>query len=146
MEPSRLVKLARILALLSIVILPLNGVLVTYHGDRQDLELRMNLLSGLMVVQIASGLAASCIGILLWMRREPTKQIPTWRSGYGWSLLGFASAALAFPSWLIGILWMGVSSGGGASGRPLRVRGRQIHARLQVVSDWTRGHCRMRRD
>lgn len=61
------------------------------------------------------------------------------QGGVGPLLLGLLSALGAPSGWLLGILASGLSGMGGAWGRPLRIRGRQLHPNLREGADWTRG-------
>jgi hypothetical protein len=60
--------------------------------------------------------------------------------GSGSSLIGAVLLALGAPiGWLLGSVAIALDGMGGAWGRPLRIRGRQLHPELREGSDWTRG-------
>ncbi len=80
-------------------------------------------------VQFATG-AAAVVTTVLARRRD----------GRIVSAIVGGCAALGAPvGWFLGALMVGLSAGGGAWGRPLRIRGRQLHPELKEGSDWTRG-------
>ena len=55
-------------------------------------------------------------------------------------LVAIASTLGAPSGWFLGVLASGLSGfSGGAWGRPLRIRGRQLHPNLRDGADWTRG-------
>jgi hypothetical protein len=65
------------------------------------------------------------------------------RGGVGLASLGVFGALVTLAGWgfggLVGLLAGGGIGFGGAWGRPLRARGRQIHPELRLGTDWTRG-------
>ncbi len=52
------------------------------------------------------------------------------------ALLGGLGTVVA---WMAGVLAFGLGASGGAWGRPLRLRGRQLHPELRIGANWTRG-------
>lgn len=67
------------------------------------------------------------------------KSLAAKQGGVGPLLIGLLSTLGAPSGWFLGILASGLSGMGGAWGRPLRIRGRQLHPNLCEGSDWTRG-------
>jgi len=67
------------------------------------------------------------------------KSLAAKQGGLGPLLLGLLSTLGAPSGWFLGILASGLAGMGGAWGRPLRVRGRQLHPNLREGTDWTRG-------
>jgi hypothetical protein len=62
------------------------------------------------------------------------------RGGVGLALGGVLAWIMGTAGWFMGLALMSIGSGmGGAWGRPLRVRGRQLHPELSHGDDWTRG-------
>jgi hypothetical protein len=84
----------------------------------------------LALVQLGFAVAAIVMGILALRAKQ---------GGLGPLLLGVLSMLGAPLGWFGGILSVGLSGMGGAWGRPLRVRGRQLHPHLREGADWTRG-------
>lgn len=62
----------------------------------------------------------------------------TWRR-WVWAGFGLFTSLGTLLAWLAGTLAFGMGAGGGAWGRPLRLRGRQRHPELRLGSNWTRG-------
>ncbi len=56
----------------------------------------------------------------------------------GWRIVGLFSAVAGGVELCFSLLFLALAAGGGW-GRPLRIRGRQIHPELRGGSDWTRG-------
>lgn len=67
------------------------------------------------------------------------KSLRAKQGGVGPLLIGLLSSLGAPSGWFLGILASGLSGMGGAWGRPLRIRGRQLHPNLREGTDWTRG-------
>ena len=86
--------------------------------------------TGLALAQFGFAVAAIVTGILALRGKQ---------GGLGPLLLGILSMLGAPLGWFGGILAIGLSGLGGAWGRPLRVRGRQLHPNLRDGADWTRG-------
>jgi len=61
------------------------------------------------------------------------------RARWGFGLLGALGAFATFAGWIGGLVVAGFARGGGAWGRPLRARGRQLHPELTLGTDWARG-------
>ena len=112
------------LMVLAILIVPLNFWVFTRRLS--------DLFTVLALVQFAAGVGALVLGIMEAKAR------------------GGASLARGFIGFVVGLggplaLWLIEAfkdfnpAGGGAWGRPLRLRGRILHPRLRAGSDWTRG-------
>jgi len=81
----------------------------------------------LSAVQLVLGLIALGVGLA---RRT--------RTGLGAALSGLLLACVGGVGGFFGVLGA-LFAGGGAWGRPLRIRGRQLHPELRAGSDWTAG-------
>lgn len=86
--------------------------------------------TGLALVQFGFAIAAIVVAIMALRGKQ---------GGIGPLLLGLLSMFGAPLGWFGGILAIGLSGLGGAWGRPLRIRGRQLHPNLREGADWTRG-------
>lgn len=86
--------------------------------------------TALAMAQFGFAVAAIVMGIMALRSKQ---------GGVGPLLMGILSMLGAPLGWFGGILAVGLSGLGGAWGRPLRVRGRQLHPNLREGSDWTRG-------
>lgn len=62
----------------------------------------------------------------------------SWRRP-AWAGFGLFTSLGTLLAWLAGTLAFGLGAGGGAWGRPLRLRGWQRHPELRLGSNWTRG-------
>lgn len=82
------------------------------------------------IAQFGFGVAAFSLAI---------KSLRGKQGGVGPLLFGLLSFLGAPAGWLLGVVASGLGSMGGAWGRPLRIRGRQLHPNLREGSDWTRG-------
>lgn len=64
------------------------------------------------------------------------------RRGFGriaFAVFGVLASLGTVLAWMAGVLAFGLGAGGGAWGRPLRLRGQQRHPELRLGSNWTRG-------
>lgn len=112
------------------------GILVCWFfvmsSDDDTLILGLKLLLVLMVGQVVAGITTI-------MAARNGRRIA--RHGGIWETVLALLGVIAAP--LLGFLGLvaavALSAGGGAWGRPLRVRGRQLHPKLRLGSDWTRG-------
>ena len=67
---------------------------------------------------------------------QPTAHLGSHRAGSRWVVASLGTVV----AWLAGMLAFGMgSAGGGAWGRPLRLRGQQRHPELRLGASWTRG-------
>lgn len=83
-------------------------------------------------VQFCAGVTALFAGIIVHRKSKRGGTLP--------AIFGTLSFLGAGVGWLLGIFVFALGSGmGGAWGRPLRVRGRQLHPELREGSDWTQG-------
>jgi hypothetical protein len=117
------------LAVISLAIIPVNtGIFFGSTAFSGGAAITLVLLSGLLVfAQFGVGLAA-VIASIRAKRLGPAVAGGMAMVGSGLALAGGLAAAA-----------MAMGSGGGAWGRPLRVRGRQLHPELKEGADWTRG-------
>jgi hypothetical protein len=120
------------------VIVPVNTLLyfvwLSSPGGSGDLFM---LWLGLAALQTVAGLAAMIAGIVYTVRRSRAKL--TSGGGILMSVLGFLVSAGGVVGGLLGVVGAALASGGGAWGRPLRIRGRVMHPELRAGEDWTRG-------
>lgn len=118
--------------LLAIGIVPVNfGVCMMMWSKSKD-GMWIVLFSLLALGQFIAGLVALVAGI--------RHKVKYGSGGVPSAILGALAAIGAPLGWFGGIAITALGSGmGGAWGRPLRVRGRQLHPELRVGSDWTRG-------
>jgi hypothetical protein len=93
------------------------------------IEVGLLVFSGLMVLQLVLGIVAIVVGV----RSHRV-------SGHGRApaTVGALAALTAVATWMGGAI-LALFAMGGAWGRPLRVRGRQVHPELRSGSDWTAG-------
>jgi hypothetical protein len=120
-------------ALLALAIIPVNFVVWTLAVGpaREQGGPLLVAFTVLAVVQLASGLVALVAGV--------RARFVTGR-GLGVAAAGLLAALGAVGGWILGIAALVVAAGGGGAwGRPLRIRGRQRHPELREGSDWTRG-------
>ncbi len=114
--------------LISLGIIPMNVVVygLILENHRSEPGLWSALFSFLALGQLVAGIVALVSGIR-------NKRFVS-------ATFGTLSFLGAIAGWLGGfaLLFMGAMAGG-AWGRPLRVRGRQVHPELKAGSDWTRG-------
>jgi hypothetical protein len=119
------------LAVIALVIIPLNfAVLQLATGSSSDADAWLTVFSVLALVQFVLGVIAIMYGVQA--RREDG-------TGTGGIVLGVIATIGAPLGWFVGILGAALGSLGGAWGRPLRIRGKQLHCGLREGSDWTRG-------
>lgn len=108
------------------------GVWLSTLGARDNwLVATYSLFSLLAFVQLVAALSA-----IAETKRAQT-HVP--RVGGSQVLLGVFGIVGAVSGWTIGSVATATALLGGAWGRPLRVRGRQLHPELARGSDWTRG-------
>ena len=122
-------------ALIALVILPINfGVwmLAMTAGRRHETValLLLTLFTVLAVTQLVAGTTAVVVGI---RARRAAGTGGIWPA-----VLGLFAAVGAVAGWASGIVVSMLAIGGGW-GRPLRVRGRQVHPELREGADWTQG-------
>jgi hypothetical protein len=94
-------------------------------------EWSMVLLWVLVSVQAVFALVALLFGLL--------RLCGVGRGGMRARMLGFLAMVGALPPLYIGVLAAAFFGGGGGWGRPLRVRGRQVHPELREGTDWEHG-------
>ena len=105
------------------------GVWVWFADDPRS-DVAPLVFTGLAVLQFALAVA----GIVFSVRALRAKQ------GGGFSLALSIFGVLGAPlGWLAGMAGVALQGMGGAWGRPLRIRGRQLHPNLREGADWTRG-------
>ncbi len=141
--PSRATGFAAGLFLVAVIIVGVNLAIVlsgAMDGKTDAAGLWALLFTLFAVVQMVAGLVAGILFVVAIRRRPP---------GAPMSLLALAGSVAGFllslggpVGWVLGIFVEVAKSGimlGGAWGRPLRVRGRQLHPELREGADWTRG-------
>jgi len=121
-------RVALIAVLIALAIIPMNVVVyvqILEHA-RSEPGMWSALFSFLALGQLVAGLVAAVSGV----RNKRFVSMG----------LGTLAALGAIAGWLGGffLLFAGAMAGG-AWGRPLRIRGRQVHPELKAGSDWTRG-------
>jgi hypothetical protein len=123
--------------LLALSIIPINvGVYWATLNSRLESGLLL-VFTVLCLVQLVAGVVAFVQGIRLVGRSN--------REGHSSGpavlriVLGIFTALAAVGGWVGGALLVVVGSGGGGWGRPLRVKGRQLHPELKEGADWTAG-------
>jgi hypothetical protein len=133
-------RLAMTLMLVALAIIPINtGVFIAAIfavGESSSLTMiGLGSFGLLALAQVVCGVAAVVLGI---RERRETRGA----SGLGPAIGGGVAAAVV-PVGVGAALWtlamLGEALAGGAWGRPLRVRGRQVHPELREGSDWTQG-------
>lgn len=128
---SPLFKIAAVLGVISVVIIPVNlaqGFLRKNDGV---------LFIALAAVQILFGLIAAILALLQYLRSGGLPK-------RGWALVvGIVGVLVGgggvVAIFMLGLLLLAVAGAGGAWGRPLRLQGRILHPGLREGSDWTRG-------
>lgn len=118
--------------LLALLLLGANFALVTGAGA---LNYGPHVLVGvlfwvLLATQELTALTALVLGFVQLCRRS---------SNFGARALGVCSMLGALPVMYIGAIGALFAAGGGGWGRPLRVRGRQVHPELREGADWEHG-------
>src|SRR5262245_28320030 len=88
-------------------------------------------LLGLFALLALAQVVLGSVAIVAGLRSRAT-------GGASAALAGFFASALGLVGGLYGAL-LGILAAGGSWGRPLRVRGRQLHPELREGSDWTAG-------
>ncbi len=128
-------RLPIVAAIVAVAIIPLNTVvwLRSLSVKSADTGLYVFFFSLLAFLQFVAGLVALVSGVT-FRRALGGKAVAS-------AVAGGLSMAGAGVGWLLGIFVyaLGSGMGGGAWGRPLRARGRQIHPDLREGTDWTRG-------
>jgi hypothetical protein len=139
MEPEQQVHIGRsatIYSSIAIAIIPINFVVYVLSEDVDShADVWFTAFSLLAVVQFGLGVVAIVQGV---RARRASDGV----TGTGPILAGAIAAVGAPVGWFLGLLAMALSYGatGGAWGRPLRIRGKQLHSALREGSDWTRGN------
>lgn len=132
-RPVRLLPLTFGLGVSSLLLIPINFVVWLYAASPTALFYT------LASLQLVLGLASAVLGIVYWIRAKPSTGV---KVGLIFWAIGASLVGLGGP---VGMLFARFAEGasavmlGGAWGRPLRVRGRQLHPELRHGADWTRG-------
>ncbi len=94
-------------------------------------------LSGLAILWWGLSIVQFVVSIVLIIAtiRSPQR---TW-GRIALALVGVVASLGTVVAWLAGMLAFGIGAGGGAWGRPLRLRGQQRHPELRLGASWTRG-------
>ncbi len=132
---SRAAAVGGILLVGALLIAPLN-FLVWEEGVMNSSSSDWSVIFAVLAaLQFAIGLGA-CIAFIVGIVRRPAGG-GTVLGVFG-AFVGIVVAAGAPVGWVLGMAASALR-GGGAWGRPLRVRGRQLHPELREGSDWTAG-------
>lgn len=123
--------MALICATVALAIVPLNFFIWLQAADTRHEEPWVVGFTVLALAQLSLGIVAVVQGIR--SRRQMG------HGGIGSAVAGGIAALGAPVGWLVGVAVLAMGSIGGAWGRPLRIRGRQLHGALREGSDWTRG-------
>lgn len=131
-------KLSRSL-LVALVLIPINfGIWVgTMSVSRRTSESLFLVFTAVALTQLIAGFIAFVQGVRFVMRSKQDKRYGS--PGVVRLVLGLVTFLGAGVGWLGGVVSQALGSMGGAWGRPLRVRGRQLHPELCEGADWTRG-------
>lgn len=124
-----------ITGLVCLAIIPINTVVYYLVLDSRSSEGMgwLLLFTALAFLQFGTGVAAIVTG-LINRKKSGGSAVPP-------LIMGILGILGAISGWVMGILFAAIAAGGagGAWGRPLRVRGRQLHPELKEGSDWTEG-------
>lgn len=136
MEPEQQVYIGRSAAIcggIALAIIPVNFfVFMLCTGPRGSADLWMGVFSLLAFGQFGLGIVAIVQGVR-------ARRVSGGFSGTGSIVAGVIGVVGAPIGWFLGVLGLALGSMGGAWGRPLRIRGKQLHSSLREGSDWTRG-------
>ena len=121
-----------IAALLALAAIPINVVMwwLMFTGKSSEAGMYVALFCLIALGQLICGLVALISGIRY--------RVKVGTGGVGSAVVGGLTTVGALTGWLAGMASLALGAGG-AWGRPLRVRGRQLHPELKAGSDWTRG-------
>lgn len=123
---TKLFKVALALGVLSLLIIPLNVLVLANDGGDK-------LFFSLALLQLFLGML-SALGSFVQFARSPG------RAGRGFTIALAVGATLVGLGGAFGFFLLSLASSlGGAWGRPLRLRGKILHPSLRQGSDWTRG-------
>jgi hypothetical protein len=112
------------MALTALGIAPVNFVVWIY-----SLSSRHSNLIGLFLFLAFAQLVCGIVAIVFGVRSQRV----------GATVTGVLAAVGAVAGGFLGLVGMALGAAGGAWGRPLRVRGRQLHPTLRNGADWTAG-------
>jgi hypothetical protein len=130
---------ALVYMLAALAIIPINTGVFFLMGTLPSFSKLLTPILGVFTVLALAQFVCGIIAVVLGIKEYRATRA---RRGV-WSAIAGGLAALAAPAgWAAGALiaLIGNSGGmGGAWGRPLRVRGRQLHPELREGSDWTDG-------
>ena len=128
-------RLGAALTWIALALIPVNCVvfcmvLIESFNGTAAKELWWIRFSGIALAQLVLGILA--VVVSAWALRKGEKA--------GLGIAGGLVALILAPfSWVVGIVLLMFGTAGGAWGRPLRVRGRQLHPSLREGADWTCG-------
>lgn len=129
-------RVAYALTAFALVVAPVNLVVFFTSLDESGAD-GFNAFLLLCLLQTLLGLVGCIAGIALWVRLG-RRDLPT-RGGIATTFLGILAGVGGIGGLALGIMALAIGSGGGAWGRPLRIRGRVRHPELRRGDDWTRG-------
>lgn len=121
---------------LSLAIAPINFLVFTQSIDGSGSD-AFDAFFLLAILQALLGFVAMVISIVYAVRRKRAGRPIT--GGVISAFAGAAASAGGVIGLVLGFLGLAVAAGGGAWGRPLRIRGRVRHPELRRGADWTRG-------
>ena len=115
------------MAITALAIIPINvAVWIFAMESKGKSGASVGLFLALAVAQLACGITALVLGV-------KAKRV-------GPSITGGLAVVGALGGGFLGLVGMALAAGGGGAwGRPLRVRGRQLHPSLREGADWTAG-------
>lgn len=137
MQPQRSVSGRNLAIAAACLLLPALAICAVYTG-RPDTEIDTGI--ALLSVVLLAQIVVSIVAIVYTGRGYGRRT-----NGVGLVLLAVFALLAGLGSWIVGVLWILLANGnggfalGGAWGRPLRVRGKQLHPSLTRGSDWTKG-------
>jgi hypothetical protein len=142
-DPSRHAGRAKVLSITALALIPVMVVVAISGMNREDIDVHLVVLTALAVAELATSILAVVFAAKA-------------RRG-GWLAGGIVGIIFAVGGWTVGVVMIvatsvihwtasgggggggGFGLGGGAWGRPLRIRGQQLHPSLTEGADWTAG-------
>lgn len=135
MDPSPVRSRVPMIAMgISLLLIPVNVVVwfMSIAAQRDERDAWMGWFTAVALAQLIAGLVALAAGALQRARTKKFGLVP--------AIFGALSTLGAVAGWVAGGAgWILMSGAGGAWGRPLRIKGKQLHPELRRGSDWTLG-------
>lgn len=129
-------RIAVALTVIAVAIAPINFLVYVAALDEHGVD-GFNAFFCLAIMQSFIGLLALVAGIVHWVRSSRASR--SIAAGIVTTVFGGLAALGGVGGLVLGFLGLAVAAGGGAWGRPLRIRGRVRHPELRRGEDWTRG-------